>query len=906
MATIGSWDADIIIEVSDSLSFRLDGRNIAINGIVYDNSVTASNDFSIGNVVIPKLTLKLLNYNGEFDRYGAWNEDSNGHYVLPEEGDDGTIRLDEDVIWEGSTIYRCNASRVMEDGTTKSQSLGSFTVQEAVENGGIITITAYGLMDGLDEDYDSGGSLTLQALYTACCQKIGATADAFPSVDFMISTRPSDCTWREVLSAVVQLVGRNVLEQSSVDGSCRLSLVSYDESEVDSDVTMMSMQSREKNPISVTGVKASYTSGQVEYNYIRGEDSFCIDISDNLLLKSELQANESAVKEDDPSKTFDPSSILKRYVDQVAGYFLTSDDKPTFSYTPFSGSFVSVPGILPGQTVRWKDRKGHSQKGIAMNVTLTCGGSLKMSSSSPQKIDKRKSAIQAAIAQGSSNAVYEAVQKSSRYEQAAFDLNKLTTNALGYYQTVEVDEQGRTTTYIHDQSTLANSTKIWKLTGQTFSLSTDGGKTYTNGVSFDGSMVMNQISVVGLSAEWIKTGILQSQNKDFYLDMNSGEAYMPRLIARAENTPNYYGIEQGTFNLSGAEYSGMRFFRLVNVAPPFKSPEGDYFQILRGSSNTYGYVRLRTINSDGNDMYIDLFGDSGTTSGTGNILQVRAGSAKGVILQLTEDGSLDILGGLKAGLNYSIRGVEITKNGEVISEYGGVYARANGVNRAYMDNTGKIYGANMEITNSIQAGINITAGGTVYGAQGNFEESVTAYRYQMAGDSHAGLRQFSDHSFGLTFPRTTFLRISYNNDGDNYSTIMNFSPTGSIEAYRTLNMNGYSILNSSDKRLKKYITASKEKALPILNAIQMRQYTYKVGAPGALPGKKVRFGEVAQELYEVYPEAVVHDEENDEWYIDKMALIDPLIKAVQELSAKVTALEEELKQWRETNDGTQS
>ena len=882
MATIGSWNADIIIEVSDSLSFRLDGRNIAINGIVYDNSVTASNDFSIGNVVIPKLTLRLLNYNGEFDRYGAWNEDSNGHYVLPEKGDDGTIRLDEDVIWEGSTIYRCNASRVMEDGTTKSQSLGSFTVQEAVENGGIITITAYGLMDGLDEDYDSGGSLTLQALYTACCQKIGATADAFPSVDFTISTRPSDCTWREVLSAVVQLVGRNVLEQSSVDGSCRLSLVSYDESEVDSNVTMMSMQSREKNPISVTGVKASYTSGQVEYNYIRGEDSFCIDISDNLLLKSELRASESAVKEDDPSKTFDPSSILKRYVDQVAGYFLTSDDKPTFSYTPFSGSFVSVPGILPGQTVRWKDRKGHSQKGIAMNVTLTCGGSLKMSSSSPQKIDKRKSSIQAAIAQGSSNAVYEAVQKSSRYEQAAFDLNKLTANALGYYQTVEVDEQGRTTTYIHDQSTLANSTKIWKLTGTTFSLSTDGGKTYTNGVSFDGSMVMNQISVVGLSAEWIKTGILQSQSKDFYLDMNSGEAYVPRLIGSAGGNV-YYGLEQGIVTVGGAQFAGMRFYRLQNVAPPFDDIEGDYFQVLRSNTTTYNYVRLRAINSDGNDVVIDLIGDNGTVSGNGDILQVRADSALSIKLKLTQDGWLSVPGGISfgpsAGVGGSVglTGGRLESGGNFISNNGGFYAQNNGQNVA-----------------------SIAADGTARA------DTVTARRYQMTGDVRAGLQQFSDNSFGLTFPSTTLLRISYNSSGDSYTPLMTFSPTGSIEVYQNLNLNGWSILNQSDRRLKKYITDSKEKALTILDAIQMRQYTYKVGAPGALPNKKVRFGQIAQELYEVYPEAVVHDEENDEWYIDKMALIDPLIKAVQELSAKVTALEEELKQWRETNDGTQS
>ena len=113
-------------------------------------------------------------------------------------------------------------------------------------------------------------------------------------------------------------------------------------------------------------------------------------------------------------------------------------------------------------------------------------------------------------------------------------------------------------------------------------------------------------------------------------------------------------------------------------------------------------------------------------------------------------------------------------------------------------------------------------------------------------------------------------------------------------------MNGHSVLNSSDKRLKKYITDSKEKALPILEAIPMRQYTYKKGAPEALSEKKVRFGEVAQELAEVYPEAVVHDEEKDAWYIDKIALIDPLIKAVQELSEKVKSLETKISKRKET------
>lgn len=428
-----------------------------------------------------------------------------------------------------------------------------------------------------------------------------------------------------------------------------------------------------------------------------------------------------------------------------------------------------------------------------------------------------------------------------------------------------------------------------------------GENPFTGAMSIDGYLVERVMKAIQIEGQQIIAGVIQNTAGTVRIDLDSGDAYVPRLIGPAGNGV-YYGIEQGAFNLSGANYSGMRFFRLVNVAPPFQSKEGDYFQVLRGSSNPYGYVRLRAINSDGNDVVIDLIGDNGTVSGSGDILQVRADSTLRIKLKLTQDGWLSVPGGISFGPSAGVSDVGLTggrlePGGNFVSNNGGFYAQMNGTNKAWIRADGEVHGDNISATNGISAGT------TVSGRQGNFEDSVTAYRYQMAGDSHAGLRQFSDHSFGLTFPRTTFLRISYNNDGDNYSTIMNFSPTGSIEAYRTLNMNGYSILNSSDKRLKKYITDSKEKALPILNAIQMRQYTYKVGAPGALPGKKVRFGEVAQELYEVYPEAVVHDEEKDEWYIDKMALIDPLIKAVQELSAKVTALEEKLNGKENANAG---
>lgn len=409
---------------------------------------------------------------------------------------------------------------------------------------------------------------------------------------------------------------------------------------------------------------------------------------------------------------------------------------------------------------------------------------------------------------------------------------------------------------------------------------------FKTAITIDGQIIGERITGLTIEGQQIVGGIIKNKDGSVWIDLTGGEAYVPRLIAVTDKGGECYGIEQGTFNLSGAEYKGIRFFRMINVAPPFDSPEGDYFQVLRGSSNPYGYVRLRAINSDGNDVVIDLIGDNGAVSGSGDILQVRADSTLSIKLKLTQDGWLSVPGGISfgpsagVGSSVGVTGGRLEPGGNFVSNNGGFYAQMNGNNIAYIRSDGEMRGVRADLS-----------------------DTVTARRYQMAGDTRAGLQQLSDHSFALTFPRTTFLRISYNSSGDSYTPLMVFSPTGSIEVYQNMNLNGWSILGQSDRRLKKYITASKEKALPILEAIPMRQYTYKVGAPGALPNKKVRFGQIAQELYEVYPEAVVHDEEKDEWYIDKMALIDPLIKAVQELSAKVTALEEKLNGKENVNAG---
>ena len=414
---------------------------------------------------------------------------------------------------------------------------------------------------------------------------------------------------------------------------------------------------------------------------------------------------------------------------------------------------------------------------------------------------------------------------------------------------------------------------------------------FRTAITIDGQIIGGRITGLTIEGQQIVGGIIRSKDGSVWIDLTEGEAYVPRLIGSA-GTNVYYGLEQGIVTVGGAQFAGMRFYRLQNVAPPFDDIEGDYFQVLRSNTTTYNYVRLRAINSDGNDVVIDLIGDNGTVSGSGDILQVRADSTLSIKLKLTQDGWLSVPGGISFGPSAGVGGSAGTTGGRLepggnfVSNNGGFYAQNNGQNVAYLTSGGDVHGMNVSASNDVSA------------ANGTFTNQTFSNMFKLRQDGLSMFSKFDGGDTVISCNYTNKLVIGWaeptSGGGTTIYRIAEFGHDYTTSFHGNINLNGYSILNQSDRRLKKYITDSKEKALPILEAIQMRKYTYKVGAPGALPGKKVRFGQIAQELAEVYPEAVVHDEDKDEWYIDKMALIDPLIKAVQELSAKVTALEEKL------------
>jgi hypothetical protein len=92
---------------------------------------------------------------------------------------------------------------------------------------------------------------------------------------------------------------------------------------------------------------------------------------------------------------------------------------------------------------------------------------------------------------------------------------------------------------------------------------------------------------------------------------------------------------------------------------------------------------------------------------------------------------------------------------------------------------------------------------------------------------------------------------------------------------------------TSDARLKENIVDA-PLALPILTQVKVRQYDWKDTG-------NTNIGFVAQELYEVIPRAVSVGKDNEDgtiqrtWGVDNGTLVPYLVKAIQELNAKVEA-----------------
>lgn len=188
----------------------------------------------------------------------------------------------------------------------------------------------------------------------------------------------------------------------------------------------------------------------------------------------------------------------------------------------------------------------------------------------PQKNVLTLSSVVKSLSKQINSAISE-VQETINDQRNLGQINmQLIANSLGFYETSEIDAEGRRIAYLHNKPLLSESTVIWKYTVQGFTWSTDGGATWNGGINADGNATLKTLSALGINADWIKTGVIKSLNGKSEINMDTGEANLYGKLT-TQNDSNGYSIECAP--------GGIQIFRNGVLAGSFKgyiTSEGQY------------------------------------------------------------------------------------------------------------------------------------------------------------------------------------------------------------------------------------------------------------------------------------------------------------------------------------------
>ena len=174
------------------------------------------------------------------------------------------------------------------------------------------------------------------------------------------------------------------------------------------------------------------------------------------------------------------------------------------------------------------------------NDTITLGHTYRsFTATTAEAVKKAESIsdIRSSVTQVKNN-VNNLNYKTNQYKIAEQQLAALMSRSFGVFNTEEVLEDGSTIFYMHDEPKLENSKNIWKMTGDAFSVSNDGGKTWRAGIDASGNAILNILSVIGIDATWINADNLAAISanlggwtlknnmiKSTYVDPTDGATY---------------------------------------------------------------------------------------------------------------------------------------------------------------------------------------------------------------------------------------------------------------------------------------------------------------------------------------------------------------------------------------------
>ena len=459
------------LTLDPSKDFRIDGNSITTNG---------GSSFPLGVALSRTIELNLDNYDGRFDAidfYGA-----------------------EITLFTGMTL---------DDGSVEKIKEGIFSVVEPTTPGSTITLVAADYMAKTSDSYVANTTFpaTIFNIYRDVCIQCNLVAGSakFTNGDFVVDAISENVTCREMLGYIAMIAGGNAMCNSN--GA--VIIKSYDfsglkKSDGTYDYTKaQNFSGFQKNPsistdmIRITGVKAENDDGDEKQSYIVGSEDYCFLIENPLISGKEAQAL------------------------QLIGNVIVG-----LEFYTFSGDHISNPLAEFMDPCFVQDMKGNLFFSVLSNITYTYLGSTSIScdTDSPETVKSQKAT--------SGSKVYQNLKKQQQVIKKEFEkqmdaLEKQVSNAPGTCISSEVQPDGSSIYYLHDKPTLAESKSVFKITADTITASTDGGKTWNGGFSVDGVMIAKIMTAIGINFDWGVGGTLIIQDRNgkqtVYMDAETGE-----------------------------------------------------------------------------------------------------------------------------------------------------------------------------------------------------------------------------------------------------------------------------------------------------------------------------------------------------------------------------------------------
>ena len=457
---------------------ELDDKDIVQGSLTYTESSQSGEEFTVGGTVASDISFSILNkpeYN-DIQFMGAT--------VLV------NIGL---LIQEGAEAHFLQPSQPSKmpgfDEKWEWVPLGIFHIDYVKRLRNTIELKAIDNMINLDKPYSLSKlsyPATLYQIYVNACNvcdiPVGTTS--FPNMDYVVNERPQDdLTFRDVVGYVAELAG------------CFAKCNRYGELELKwyqpTDIVISPANRFSFKPsddiVQIKGVMYSTE----DTSYLAGSDEYAIDLSENPLLQGDYE------------------TVLPNIYNNV---------KDTV-FTPYECSWQGNPALEAGDMISHIDRDGKVYNTLVTSSTFKYRGASTLSAKGLPEISRGyKGSTNRKIAEIKKKIDKDIGDKLTTLEEAQLQATELIANMLGGYVVKTEDAL-----YIADNEDLQQAQKVWKWGIGGFGYSKNGvNGPYTTAITADGSIVAMLVAANIITADMVKTGVLQSEDGSSWLNLDNG------------------------------------------------------------------------------------------------------------------------------------------------------------------------------------------------------------------------------------------------------------------------------------------------------------------------------------------------------------------------------------------------